>query len=164
MDAVTTANGTVFARDVANERADAMCPATVAALAREVAAVRGMTVTEVVGRDLVAQGLHMLHAVGQAATVPPRLVVLRYNGDPSSSGVVAVIGKVCVLCMHCMRCLCLPLRTIPPLPRGLPPPARLAVSRTAAATVVAAGVVGRCSLRCVPPATATTLCWAGGLL
>jgi hypothetical protein len=44
---VAACNGTVFARDVANERSDVMDPEAVGALAHAVGAAHGMEVTQV---------------------------------------------------------------------------------------------------------------------
>ena len=65
---VAQCNGTVFARDVANERSDAMSPQTLQDLAVAVGASHDMMVSTIVGSDLKTLGLNMLYAVGQAAT------------------------------------------------------------------------------------------------
>ena len=44
--------------------------------------------------DLKAEGMNMMTLVGQAATCPPRLVVLEYNGNPDSTEKIALVGKV----------------------------------------------------------------------
>jgi leucyl aminopeptidase len=88
------AAGTIFARDLANERADEMHPSRLEDVARQVAAVAGMSVFTCTGPELVSEGLHMLHAVGQAARHAPRYIELFHAGDPSNpSDVIAVVGK-----------------------------------------------------------------------
>ena len=67
-DVVTDCNGTIFARDIANERADVMSPQGVHDQAAAVAAAHGLTITANVGPALVQQGLNLLHAVGKSAT------------------------------------------------------------------------------------------------
>jgi leucyl aminopeptidase len=53
-----------------------------------------LTVTVLQHEDLLAQGLHMLAAVGQGAQVPPRLVAVEYKGDPSAPDCkLALVGK-----------------------------------------------------------------------
>ncbi len=67
--------------------------------------VTGGGLGQVVGQDLVVQGLHLLHAVGKAATTPPRLVVLKYTGDPSRPDqCIAVVGKVRLYPPHQFAC------------------------------------------------------------
>ena len=62
------ANGTVFARDLANERADVMNPSGLQAAAAAVAADTGMELEVLRGDELHEKGLRLLAAVGQAAT------------------------------------------------------------------------------------------------
>ena len=51
--------------------------------------------TAIVGEELLAQRLNMIHAVGRAARVPPRLVMLEYAGAESSDEApVMLVGKV----------------------------------------------------------------------
>src|SRR5690242_20562112 len=38
-------------------------------------------------------GYRLLSAVGQAATVPPRLIALKYNGNPERKESIALVGK-----------------------------------------------------------------------
>ena len=52
---------------MANERSNVMTPQRVEDLAREVADSHGMGVTVLAGEELLAKGLRMFHAVGQAA-------------------------------------------------------------------------------------------------
>ena len=58
----------MFARDIANDRSDVMTPAEVEAAARTVAGAHGLTLTVLEGDALIAHGLRLFHAVGQAAT------------------------------------------------------------------------------------------------
>jgi hypothetical protein len=57
----------VLARDVANERSDVMTPAAVQSIASDIAAEHGFPMTVLVGDELLAGGLNLLHAVGRAA-------------------------------------------------------------------------------------------------
>lgn len=54
--------------------------------------IADVSVTSIVGDDLLAQGMGGLHAVGRTAMQPPRLVILDYN-PPEATGTVALIGK-----------------------------------------------------------------------
>lgn len=61
--------------------------------AREVAAtLDDVTVSTIVGDDLLKEGLGGLHAVGRTAMVPPRLVILDYN-PAGAKDTIALIGK-----------------------------------------------------------------------
>ena len=85
---------TVFARDLVNERADEMHPARLEEVARALAAEAGATVHVLAGEALLPAGLHMLHAVGQAARHAPRYVELLHAGDPANpKDVIMLVGK-----------------------------------------------------------------------
>lgn len=46
------------------------------------------------GDDLVKEGLHLMHAVGQAARHPGRYVELFHKGDPEHpDDIIAIVGK-----------------------------------------------------------------------
>ena len=66
-DTEVKCNSTIFARDVANERADVMSPEGVHNAAAAVAAEHGLALHSLVGPQLTHEGLHLLHAVGQSA-------------------------------------------------------------------------------------------------
>ncbi len=85
---------TIFARDLVNERADEAHPARFEAVARALAAEAGAAVHVLAGEALLPEGLHMLHAVGQAARHAPRYVELLHAGDPANPGdVILLVGK-----------------------------------------------------------------------
>ncbi|OQR93471.1 cytosol aminopeptidase [Achlya hypogyna] len=85
---------TLLARNLGNERSDVVDPAFVEEIARASAELPHMTVTVLQDADLRAQGLNMHALVGQAATCPPRLVVLEYAGNPAAPATkVALVGK-----------------------------------------------------------------------
>ena len=95
------AEETIFARNLGNERADVAHPAYVESLARATAAELGLKITVLSRDECESLGMHLLVAVGQAATVPPRLVVLEYNPFETSPAIsspahstIALVGKV----------------------------------------------------------------------
>lgn len=107
---VAAADATRFARDLTNERPDAMNPRRVeevcSALVAEFAdRDRRLSMTVIGGEGqedaLAESGLRMLSAVGQGARTPPRMVVLEYRGAPGREGsgsdengdLVALVGK-----------------------------------------------------------------------
>lgn len=92
--AVVLAECTIMARDLNNERADEMHPGRVEEVAQKIATETGADLYVVRGADLLTEGLHLLHAVGQAAQVPPRYIELVYKGDPASpDDKIMLVGK-----------------------------------------------------------------------
>lgn len=78
-------------RDLVNTPADDMGPDAIEAAIRELASAHGAKVSSIVGDDLLAQNYPMVHAVGRAANVPPRIVELSW-GDESHPD-LAIVGK-----------------------------------------------------------------------
>lgn len=92
--AAVLAEATLFARDLVNERADEMHPGRLEEVARGVAAAAGAEVFVCAGADLLPAGLHLLHAVGQAARHAPRYVELQHKGDPEHpEDKILIVGK-----------------------------------------------------------------------
>lgn len=92
--AAVLADATIFARDLANERADELHPARLEAVARAVAAEASAEFFVCAGEDLLSQGLHLLHAVGQSSRHAPRYIELKHKGDPESpDDVILLVGK-----------------------------------------------------------------------
>jgi leucyl aminopeptidase len=85
---------TIFARDLATERADEMSPEHLEAVAGAIAAETGATLTVVKGEDLIKHGLHLMAAVGQSSRHGPRYIELVHKGDPAHpDDVLMVVGK-----------------------------------------------------------------------
>ncbi|KDO27530.1 hypothetical protein SPRG_06797 [Saprolegnia parasitica CBS 223.65] len=89
------AEETLLARNLGNERSDIVDPAFVEEIARASASeLPNLTVKVLQDADLRAEGMNMMVLVGQAAVVPPRLVILEYSGNPSApSEKIALVGK-----------------------------------------------------------------------
>ena len=94
--ASTVTEGTVFARELACDRADTVTPSYMQHICQLVAATSGLIMT-VVGQDeLRQQGLYLLASVGQGAREgeKARLIVLEYRGDEEHADkVIALCGK-----------------------------------------------------------------------
>jgi leucyl aminopeptidase len=45
------------------------------------------------GNDLLKESMNLFHAVGRSAESQPRLVLVEYNGDPSTQERLALVGK-----------------------------------------------------------------------
>ena len=86
------AAATNLARDLANEPANYLHPADLAAVAQRVVEGKGVTVTVRDERALVEEGFGGLVGVGQGAAHPPRLVELSYRPEGATRSVV-LVGK-----------------------------------------------------------------------
>ena len=93
--AVNVAESVLMARELGSERADVAHPAYMQKLAEDLAATySNITVTSIQEAELRAQGYNLITAVGQAAVVPPRLVVLSYTGlEDKNATPIALVGK-----------------------------------------------------------------------
>jgi leucyl aminopeptidase len=78
-------------RDLVNTPAADMTPETLEAEARAISHEYGGTINVVTGADLLEQGFPMIHAVGRAAAVAPRLIDLAW-GDPAAPK-LTLVGK-----------------------------------------------------------------------
>lgn len=83
------------AQDFVNERADIATPAWYENEAKKIVEEHKnvLNMKTIQFDELKEIGMNMFAAVGQAATVPPRLVVIEYNGNPSSHEKIALVGK-----------------------------------------------------------------------
>jgi len=85
------AEADALARDLINPPAGDMGPEQLAAAAARLAGRHGGTCSEIVGEELVAARLHMVHAVGRAGPQSPRLVDLGWG--PAAAPRVTLVGK-----------------------------------------------------------------------
>ncbi|UWM66478.1 M17 family metallopeptidase [Enterobacter sp. CP102] len=87
------AQGMVAARRLADLPSDRCTPQFMVEEAQKLcAAFPGLHCEVLDERQIVAQGLGLLHAVGKGATCPPRLLVIHYNGVPDGP-VRCYVGK-----------------------------------------------------------------------
>lgn len=84
-------------RDLINTPANDMSPQALAAAAIEVAERCGAAHREIVGDELLAQRFPVVHAVGRASAVAPRLIDIEW-GDASHPKVTLVGKGVCFDC------------------------------------------------------------------
>jgi leucyl aminopeptidase len=80
-----------LARDLINTPANDLGPEAFEREIRAFAEARGMTVSSIVGDDLLAQNFPMIHAVGRAGPEAPRLLNLAW-GDPGHAK-ITLVGK-----------------------------------------------------------------------
>jgi leucyl aminopeptidase len=86
--------GVCLSRDMANEPANAMTPTRMAEIARQVADAEGLEVDVLERKDMEALGMGALVGVAKGSHQPPKLIVLKYKGDPSNpNSVLGFVGK-----------------------------------------------------------------------
>jgi leucyl aminopeptidase len=87
------AENTMQCRDLVNDTTDAVTPVTFAGLAKSIAEAAGLKCTIMEKKDIEKKKMGLLLAVNRGSIVPPRVVVLEYNGDRKSKKVFGLIGK-----------------------------------------------------------------------
>ncbi len=80
-----------LARDLVNTPTNDLGPEAFEAAIRDFAITRGMSVSSIVGDDLLAANFPMIHAVGRAAPQAPRLLDLSWGRDTDPK--VTLVGK-----------------------------------------------------------------------
>jgi leucyl aminopeptidase len=90
---IAVATGVLLARNMVNEPANHMTPATVARLATELAAEIGLTVQVLEQEQMAALGMGILLAVAAASEQPPRFVILEHNAGRADLPIVVLAGK-----------------------------------------------------------------------
>ncbi len=90
--AEVAAQAALLARDLVNEPANTINPATLAAAAVRVAGEAGLTVEVLEGQALAQGGFGGVLAVGAGSAVPPRIVVLGHRPEGATRR-VALVGK-----------------------------------------------------------------------
>jgi leucyl aminopeptidase len=78
-------------RDLVNTPPDDMGPDAIEAVIRDMAHQFGAEVSSVIGDDLLAENYPMIHAVGRAADIPPRIVELSWGDEAHPE--LALVGK-----------------------------------------------------------------------
>ncbi len=92
--AYTACQGTIFVRDLVNENADVMTSLELERQAKEIAKEhKNIKVRILDEKDLRKKGMNLLLAVGKGAATPPRLIILEYGGDGTTSTKTAIVGK-----------------------------------------------------------------------
>lgn len=89
----TICRGVNYARDLVNSNASEITPEKLAQEASALSLSKRIKVTVLNEKKLKQQGLNLLYAVGQASPYPPRLIIIKYSGDPKSKQRTAIAGK-----------------------------------------------------------------------
>ncbi|HSV96491.1 MAG TPA: leucyl aminopeptidase [Spirochaetota bacterium] len=86
-------SNTLLCRDLINETSERANPASIAAEAKKLAGMKGVSCTVLGHRELEKLGMGLLLAVGRAGQHPPRMAILRYRGNSRSKKSLAIVGK-----------------------------------------------------------------------
>lgn len=86
-----TVEAVAFTRDLVNTPTNDMGPDAIEKAARDLAKRNKATTKVIVGDDLLTKGFPMIHAVGRASTIAPRLIDM--NWGKRSAPKVTLVGK-----------------------------------------------------------------------
>jgi leucyl aminopeptidase len=92
-EAVATAEGTALARTLGNLPANICTPAYLADEAKKMARELKLEVEVLERKDMEKLGMGALLSVARASHQPPKLIVLRYNGNSKNKRLLALVGK-----------------------------------------------------------------------
>jgi leucyl aminopeptidase len=87
------AEATNLARDWINEPANYMTPSGMAKVAKELAKTHSLGLTIMDREQMEKEGMGALLGVAQGSRQPPKLIVLSYKGDKTSSDTLGLVGK-----------------------------------------------------------------------
>jgi leucyl aminopeptidase len=87
------AEATNLARDWINEPANYMTPSSMAKVAEELAKTHSLGLTIMDREQMEKEGMGALLGVAQGSRQPPKLIVLSYKGDKTSSDTLGLVGK-----------------------------------------------------------------------
>ncbi|MEL6505042.1 MAG: leucyl aminopeptidase family protein [Pseudomonadota bacterium] len=85
------AQGVFMARDLINIPANDMGPDALEAAFRKLGETHGAEIRSIIGDDLLRQNFPMVHAVGRACTIPPRVLDLRWGSENAPK--ITLVGK-----------------------------------------------------------------------
>lgn len=82
-----------LARDLGNHPAIYMTPSQLANQAQEIAEQTNLELMVLEQRDMEQEQMHALLAVAKGSAQPPKMIVLKYWGDPTTKEITAFVGK-----------------------------------------------------------------------
>lgn len=86
-------DGVIFARDMVNAPGNKLTPQIMAEKISSFEQQAGLSVETIQGDQLEHLGMHAFLTVGSSSENPPKLIVIRYEGDKESDQITALIGK-----------------------------------------------------------------------
>ncbi len=87
------AEATNMARNMINEPSNHMTPTEMAETAKDLAHSYGLELTILEKEQMRRKGMGALLGVAQGSHHPPKFIVLRYQGNPSSADTLGLVGK-----------------------------------------------------------------------
>ncbi len=84
---------TLRCRDLVNETSDRANPVAIADEAKKIAKLKGVACRIFGKKDIERMKMGLFLAVNRGSDYPPRLVVMRYRGNPRSGESTALVGK-----------------------------------------------------------------------
>lgn len=87
------AKGTTLARRLTTLPANYMTPTHMAEEACEIANTTGLKLDVLERSDMQRLGMGCILGVSQGSAQPPKMIVLRHDGDPDSDEILALVGK-----------------------------------------------------------------------
>lgn len=92
-NAKTIADSVNLARDLTNHPSCYMNPAQMASVAQDIACHCGFEIDVLDKVDMEKHNMHAMLAVAQGSDTPPKLINLKYLGNPRSKELIAFVGK-----------------------------------------------------------------------
>ncbi len=93
-DGKVMAEAAILARDMVNEPANVMTPTQMAEVAGSVAGAAGLSLAVLEASEMRELGMGALLGVAQGSDQPPKLIVLKYTGDPDNpANNLGLVGK-----------------------------------------------------------------------
>lgn len=92
-EAISIRDGVFLARNLVNEPANVIYPETLAIEAVKASEKYGFTVDVYDEEKIKELGMEAFLAVSRAAHYRPKLIVMKYLGDPTSSELIGLVGK-----------------------------------------------------------------------
>lgn len=80
-------------RDLVNHPSQYMTPTKMALCAQEIARESNLKVSILEKEDMEKAKMHALLSVSQGSIQPPKMIILKYNGDINSKQLIAFVGK-----------------------------------------------------------------------
>lgn len=80
-------------RELVNENSNIITPEKMENIVKEFTKKNKLEFKSLNEKDIQKEKLNLLYAVGKGASVPPRLIIATYNGNPQSKEKLALVGK-----------------------------------------------------------------------
>ncbi|SES85281.1 leucyl aminopeptidase [Natronincola peptidivorans] len=87
------ATATIAARDMVNEPSNTLTPNEMEARARRIAQRHGLEIKVLEEGEMEDLGMGCFLGVAKGSDMPPKLIEIRYNGNPQDQEVIGLVGK-----------------------------------------------------------------------